>query len=1037
MDYETRLFNKIARSHMYWGRKPLAGLRDALSDLGSGQVLFDPFCGGGSAAIVALNNGARVIASDLNPMAVFLTQVLLRPINLRNLGAAFDFVRDHVAEEILKDYSTKCPKCRGAAVIEDIIWQRRDHIEAPVRAKILCKKCGIKDKDLSEDEAKAQVSREGAKIQYWYPRTYIKAYRKPLVKYHYQLFSGRNLRSLAALLNMISKIEDIHCRDALKYVFTAMLYSCSKMQMYTKTNPRSSRGWYACRYYLPPMWKEKNVWLTFENRFNTFLVSKNCLNQLLPHIRVTTDPDEFVSGNTKALVLLQDAFNPLKSLANLATHVFLDPPYNDDIEYFAFSEFWGVWLKMQFDFENEWKSREMKALGLQKILSVIHDNTQENCSIALALEPKVETNWQEDECITKSGYYLEKTVPFFYNNSNKRGFKKKGFKKKKSSKKRDADNTKGRFLLLRKITKEMSIKEPQHMDSIVSSKETAVAYLRVAAFLFDVNSPEAILERALYITPDHLKIILRIIPKDKISKYTKSRDRNRCSYFSLCIALLERILQEDGWQFEYINHRFVDGDLYAGTPDGTVRDGIITQKKHIPFIAVRDDKRILFFFDEQHRILLKTASENVEKSDNDNYKTICVLISRGTDKMNELRKKEHAADWPRGFFVSFDELWDKYCKLTNNDSSRLIATYRPSQKNYANKDIEESISTFEAKINEIIQVGGPTSSYYKIRFQAPDLERIVPGQFVMIDTQTKHLKVRKPPIALDNLKASIDLTSTAYLKRPFGIHRALYEGFKPDYLKHFSPPPHMSTIMHTVRPNQFDILFKVLPNGIGTNELSKLKPNDRIQMIGPLGKRISVRELRNQGYKEVHVIGGGVGMAPLIFLVQALKFYAFRVKAFVGIESLEILKHSDRLAESYVANFNDVKIYLDDLIAGGLHREDIFVSSDKKSLYKPSEIKHYYTGFVSKQYETYLNENGTTENVIAFTCGPEPMMREINNITQKHQIPLKVLVEKRMACGIGVCLSCVCRTRENGNDKYARVCTEGPVFDASEIVWKK
>ncbi len=801
MDYETRLFNKIARSHMYWGRKPIAGVRDALGDLGPGQVLFDPFCGGGSAAIVALRNGARVIASDLNPMAVFLTQVLLRPINLRNLRAAFDFVRDHVAEEILTEYSIKCPTCRGNAVIEDIIWQRNYRIEAPVEAKILCKKCDIKDhKALCEDEAKAQVSREIAKTQYWYQRPRIRAYRKPLVKYHYQLFSGRNLRSLAELLNTISKIEDVHCRDALKYVFTAMLYSCSKMQMYTKTNPRSSRGWYACRYYLPPMWKEKNVWLTFEDRFRTFLASKDCLNRLLPHIRVTTDPNKFLSENIDALVLLRDAFNPLRSLSQLVTHVFLDPPYNDDIEYFAFSELWGSWLKMNFDYKHEWKARELKAEGLQKILSVIHENTREDCSIALAFEPKEEAKWRENECIIKSGYCCEKIVPFFYNNSNKRGFKKKDFRKKDFIKKKDRSKTKGRLLILRKSTKEMDIKSPQYINHSGTPKK-ATAYLRAAACLFDVKSPEAIHEHTATIIPDHLHEQLRNIKDKYIAIQTKLKHNNERSYISLCLSLLNNILQLDGWRFEYINTSFFDEVLCSCILDRTVQSNDITHKSDIPAIAVKGGKRILFFFDMQTKYFLKTISHKIADKDSNKYETICVLITRSIDKMNELRKEENAKDWRRGFFIAFDELWNKYDKLANNDSLRLIASYSTMHKYHRDRNIEGSISTFEAKIIDKIQVGGPTSSYHKIRFQAPELERISPGQFVMIDTRTKHHKIWKPPIALNKLKASIDLNSKAYLKRPFGIHRAFYEGFKPDYLKYFSLPPHIATVMHTVRPN--------------------------------------------------------------------------------------------------------------------------------------------------------------------------------------------------------------------------------------------
>ena len=73
---------------------------------------------------------------------------------------------------------------------------------------------------------------------------------------------------------------------------------------------------------------------------------------------------------------------------------------------------------------------------------------------------------------------------------------------------------------------------------------------------------------------------------------------------------------------------------------------------------------------------------------------------------------------------------------------------------------------------------------------------------------------------------------------------------------------------------------------------------------------------------------------------------------------------------------------------------------------------------------------------MAFACGPMPMMNAVWRITKRYSIPLNVYFEERMACGIGVCLSCVCKTKnEIGGEQYSRVCMEGPIFDAANIVW--
>jgi dihydroorotate dehydrogenase electron transfer subunit len=231
----------------------------------------------------------------------------------------------------------------------------------------------------------------------------------------------------------------------------------------------------------------------------------------------------------------------------------------------------------------------------------------------------------------------------------------------------------------------------------------------------------------------------------------------------------------------------------------------------------------------------------------------------------------------------------------------------------------------------------------------------------------------------------------------------------------------------------------VLTNGIGTKELSKLQKGAEIQILGPLGKGQIIRELRDKGFDEIHVIGGGVGMAPLIYIVQALRYYSYKVKAFIGIEKIGMLKYK-RALDGLDASFNeeDPTIYIDDLIETGLDSSAIFVSSSEAGIIcKKIPKKNLHKGLVSDQYDDYLLRATSTRKVLTFACGPFGMMKALVPITKKYEIPLKVLMEKRMACGIGVCLSCVCETRtEKGESKYSRVCTDGPIFDASEIIWE-
>ena len=233
------------------------------------------------------------------------------------------------------------------------------------------------------------------------------------------------------------------------------------------------------------------------------------------------------------------------------------------------------------------------------------------------------------------------------------------------------------------------------------------------------------------------------------------------------------------------------------------------------------------------------------------------------------------------------------------------------------------------------------------------------------------------------------------------------------------------------------MLYKVLPDGICTPLMTKLKRGQKIDMVGPLGRPFDVRRLHAEGVEEVHVIGGGVGMAPLILLVEALRYHAFPVKVFLGIAKIGPL-----LCRNAAGKSCNAYAYIDDLLAVGLKSADIYVSCDSEVPTKPVRgipKQNLFHGLVTELYRNFLGANPASrgKNIRAFTCGPDRMMALVAEIAGQAGVRLQVLMEKRMACGIGVCFSCVQKVRRpNGAEDYARVCMEGPLFDAKDILWK-
>lgn len=393
-----------------------------------------------------------------------------------------------------------------------------------------------------------------------------------------------------------------------------------------------------------------------------------------------------------------------------------------------------------------------------------------------------------------------------------------------------------------------------------------------------------------------------------------------------------------------------------------------------------------------------------------------VIIADTPAEMQRLRSVKNAGKYPRCFFTNLEELGRT---PAFPETSRI-----PSQ-------------SFEAEIIANVPVGGAEISHYRLAFRAPGIGEVFPPQFVMMDTKPERTPLGARDVRRGQWADGMDWEAQPLLKRPFGVCRTFYPHFPPDYLRQLALPPTLALALYPPHPEHFDMLYKVLPDGVGTPLMTKLKRSQKVHMLGPLGRVYDVRHLRTTGVKEVHVIGGGVGMAPLILLVEALRFYSFPVKVFLGMASLQSLRYRDELAATFGEKPRDAYIYVDDLLAAGVKPADIFIACDRA---KPTRTRgipagNLFQGLAPEQYRRYL-ARARQPHTVAFSCGPNRMMEVMADVCRQADVPLKLLLEKRMGCGIGVCFSCVQKVRRaDGTEDYARVCMEGPVFDAKDILW--
>jgi dihydroorotate dehydrogenase electron transfer subunit len=196
------------------------------------------------------------------------------------------------------------------------------------------------------------------------------------------------------------------------------------------------------------------------------------------------------------------------------------------------------------------------------------------------------------------------------------------------------------------------------------------------------------------------------------------------------------------------------------------------------------------------------------------------------------------------------------------------------------------------------------------------------------------------------------------------------------------------------------IQFVVAEHGPGTRWLVSRKPGERLDIVGPLGTAFPLPAAPVPAV----LVGGGYGSAPLIPLAQALLAGGSPVEFLLGASTAERL-FGELVAKRLVGA---VGVTTDDGSAGE-------------------------RGLVTDLLPHAIRRNNAE---IVYACGPMPMLRAVGAIARRHGIRAQVAVEEAMACGIGVCMTCVLPVRgDDGASRFVRSCVDGPVFDADLVRW--
>ena len=195
-----------------------------------------------------------------------------------------------------------------------------------------------------------------------------------------------------------------------------------------------------------------------------------------------------------------------------------------------------------------------------------------------------------------------------------------------------------------------------------------------------------------------------------------------------------------------------------------------------------------------------------------------------------------------------------------------------------------------------------------------------------------------------------------------------------------------------------EIIFKVF--GRGTRLLSDLRVGDAVNILGPLGRPFTLPS------KKDHTVmaAGGIGFPPLMFLAETMVARGFDPKAihffYGGQSSIDIIEKNriKKLGIDFHPVTEDGTFGGKGLITGAI---DTFIAGTKSSKLR------------------------------IYSCGPEGMLKAVDDLARKGNVPGELALEAPMPCGIGICLGCVVPLRAGGN---ARVCCDGPVFKIGEVI---
>ncbi len=407
----------IYKMHKYFARRPGNVFNYLVKHYSAaGDIILDPFSGGGATVFEALREGRKVIGVDINPMAVFITEAELLEIDLEALKSHYQKIRKDLKDQVESLYMTQCDKCNQKTPVEWFEWSnvvpckhcKSEHLVSSLKkqAKSGTYECSSCNKIIDQRDC-YRLREELVKVNYtcrnmfrgnpcenvatrnphpddlrlvqsiesifdttvksenlFYPKDNLRdgnlvrengLFNKGFHQFK-DFFTLRNLLAAALLVKRLRQIRDPEIRKILLFTFSSSLKWAAPRLCHRRDG--IVEGWATHDFRIFAVFLEINFWDTFERRFQAVLRGKELSNQLL--YGRAKDASNFAEllANKNWMLLAQSATNLPQIPDSSVDLVLTDPPYGGSVQYAELSDFWAIWLRPELGLTGYIDNRE-------------------------------------------------------------------------------------------------------------------------------------------------------------------------------------------------------------------------------------------------------------------------------------------------------------------------------------------------------------------------------------------------------------------------------------------------------------------------------------------------------------------------------------------------------------------------------------------------------------------------------------------------------------------------------------------------------